>query len=111
MSTLTKVFIILIFLISIGAAAIVATLYGQRTDWHEKFIQEVNQHYYSIQVLKAEAEAREIVIRSLREVIKNQGDKIVLMRGELDSKEAIILTLNRQITDHQRGSRIRWNFR
>ena len=100
MSTLTKVLIILIFLISAGTVAIVATLYGQRVDWQDKFIKEVNQHWYTIQVLRAEAEAREVQIVNLNDLIeKTLNPKITSLAKEVDSKQNIVETLNRQITD------------
>lgn len=99
MSTLTKVLIILIFLISAGTVAILATLYGQRVDWQDKFIKEVNQHWYTIQVLRAEAEAREVQIANKEAVIASLKLKVTSLAEEVDSKENIVETLNRQITD------------
>lgn len=99
MSALTKVFVILIFLISVSTAAILAALYGQRVDWHDKFIKEVNQHYYSIQVLRAEAEAREIEIRNKEKVIEAKDQKIAALQNELNSKEGNIVLLKNQLTD------------
>ena len=99
MSALTKVFVILIFLISVSTAAILAGLYGQRVDWHDKFIKEVNQHYYSIQVLRAEAEAREIEIRNKEKVIEAKDAKIAGLQNELNSKEGNVVLLKNQLTD------------
>ena len=99
MSTTTKVLILLLILVSVSAASITATLYAQRVDWHDKFMKEVNQHQYSIMVLRAEAEAREIQVRNLENVLATRDDKIDGLQAELESKLAIYELLRRQLTD------------
>ena len=99
MSTLTKVLVILIFLVSAGTVAILGALYGQRVDWHDKFIKEVNQHHYSIQVLRAEAEAKQVQIENLQAAVRGLKQSNFDLRGELESKQTIVETRGRQITD------------
>jgi regulator of replication initiation timing len=99
MSTLTKIFVILIFMISVGTVAIVAALYGQREDWHDKYEKEVNQHWANVQMLRAETEAREIQIVTLNREIDAFKQRVEALRGEVDAKETLVATLNRQLVD------------
>lgn len=97
MNTLTKVLIVLTLLISTASAAIIAALHAQRVDWHDKFVKEVNQHYYTVQVMRAEVEAREIQVRNLERVAAVREDEIERLRATIDAKESNIAALTEQL--------------
>lgn len=99
MGILGKIFSILIFLVAVATAAIVAYLHAQREDWHSRYVREVNQHYYNVQVMKAEVEAREIEIASLKALRTAADATITQLRAELTNKEEALKTANNQIIE------------
>lgn len=80
MGLLTKIFIIVVFMVSLVALGIQATLYAHRadSDYKNKWIQEVQAHYQTIGLknseiayFKMELENRKDFIQALQERIKN----------------------------------------
>lgn len=99
MGILGRIFSVLIFFVAAATAAIVAYLHAQREDWHARYVKEVNQHYYNVQVMKAEVEAREIQIASLNALNTTYDATIKSLRAELVNKEDALKTANNQITE------------
>lgn len=99
MNTLNKALIVLVFVMAVASASIISALHAQRVDWHDKFVKEVNQHYYSIQVLRAETEAREIQVRNLEKLIEIKDDRIAELESAVDAKEGNLVHVKDQLTD------------
>jgi regulator of replication initiation timing len=99
MSALSKVFVILILLVATATAVVVAYLFAMRIDFRDKWIKEINQHYYTAQVLKAEVEAREIEVASQKALAQTLATKVGNLQIELGNKEETIKSRDSQITD------------
>jgi hypothetical protein len=76
MSLLTKIFIIMVFMASLVALGVQATLFSQRVDWKDKFVKETHYHYQTIGMkdsevayLKLEVENRKMFIDALHKRI------------------------------------------
>lgn len=97
MSTLSKIFVILVFVIALVKLGIDATLFAQKIDWKDKFVREVGYHYQTQQIKNAEIAARELEIENQRGFIAVLDDKIKTLDVENAAKAARILDLNREL--------------
>jgi len=66
-----------------------ATLLAEESaeDWKEKFLKEVDDHYYSIQKLKADIESRDVEMAQLQEQVSDQALRIKTLEKQLDPKQ------------------------
>lgn len=80
MSLLTKIFIILVFMASLVALGVQATLFAHRVDWKDKFIKETNHHYNTIAIKDSE-------IAYCKAEVKNREDFIAALQKKLDLLE------------------------
>lgn len=99
MSLLSKIFTILVFIIAVANAAIIVALFAMRIDFRDKYVKEVNAHYADIQVLKAEAEAKQIVIENGRSTIALLEQKIRDRDSDLASKDDLVRALEATLAD------------
>jgi hypothetical protein len=97
MSTLSKVFVILVFVIALVKLGIDVTLFAQKTDWKDKFVREVNYHYQTQQIKNAEIAARDLEIENQKSFITVLNEKINTLDTENSSKAARINDLQRQL--------------
>ena len=99
MSTLSKVFVILVFTVAVAKLAIDATLFAQQVDWKDKFVREVNYHYATQQVKNAEIAARDLEIQNLQVFIQILDTKINTLDTENSAKAQRINDLGRMLND------------
>ncbi len=97
MSTLSKVFVILVFVIAIGKLAVDATLFAQKVDWKDKFVREVNYHYQTQLIKNAEIAARDLEIASQKQFIVVLNQRIDMLDVENSAKAARIAELQKQL--------------
>ncbi len=96
MSTLSKVFVILVFLVALVKLGVDATLFAQRVDWKDKFVKEVNYHYQTQQIKNAEIQDLILQRENLNEYNKILTDKITMLDTENSAKSMQIANLQRQ---------------
>jgi myosin heavy subunit len=96
MSTLSKVFVILVFLVALVKLGVDATLFAQRVDWKDKFVKEVNYHYQTQQIKNAEIQDLVLQRENLNEYKKILEDKINMLDIESAAKSQQIANLQRQ---------------
>ncbi len=96
MSTLSKVFVILVFLVALVKLGVDATLFAQRVDWKDKFVKEVNYHYQTQQIKNAEIQDLILQRENLNEFNKILNDKINMLDIESAAKSQQIANLQRQ---------------
>lgn len=99
MSTLSKVFVILVFVIACCKLGVDATLFAQKVDWKDKFVREVNYHYSTQQVKNAEISARDLEIDNQKVFISILNEKINTLDTENSAKAARINDLQRMLND------------
>lgn len=90
MSTLSKVFVILVFMISLVWTGIIATLFAQRVDWKDKFVKEVNHHFQTQEIKNAEIRAGQVEAENLRtyvEVMEAKNDQLGIELASGNSKQ------------------------
>ncbi len=97
MSTLSKVFVILVFVIALVKLGIDVTLFAQKVDWKDKFVREVNYHYQTQQIKNAEIAARELEIENIKSFITILNEKINTIEAENSAKAARIVDLQKQL--------------
>ncbi len=97
MSTLSKVFVILVFVVAVAKVGIDAVLFAQKTDWKDKFVREVNYHYATQQVKNAEIAARDLEIENKKVFIDIQGNKIDTLETENSAKAVRINDLKGEL--------------
>ena len=95
MSTLSKVFVVLVFLASVFFLGITATLFAQKVDWKDKFIKEVNYHYQTQQEKNAE-------IAVMKVEIDNVSANLDTFREKLAQKETELAGRSVRLSDAQR---------
>jgi len=95
MSLLSKIFIILVFVVAVAKLAVDATLFAQRTDWKDKFLKETNWHYQTIHIKNAEIQAQMIEIANLKGFIEIQRDEKRRLETENANKSTRISQLQR----------------
>lgn len=96
MSTLSKVFVILVFLIALVKLGVDATLFAQRVDWKDKFVKEVNYHYQTQQIKNAEIQDLVLQRENMVEYNKILADKNAMLDTENSAKSMQIANLQRQ---------------
>ena len=97
MSLLSKMFVILVFVIALVKLGIDVTLFAQKVDWKDKFVKEVNYHYQTQQIKNAEIAARDMEVDNQRAFIAILSDKINTLDTENSAKAARIGDLQRQL--------------
>ncbi len=97
MSTLSKVFVILVFVAALVKLGIDVTLFAQKVDWKDKFVREVQFHYQTQQIKNAEIAARELEIENQRSFITILNEKINTLDTENSAKAARIGDLQKQL--------------
>ena len=102
MSTLSKVFVILVFIVSLVWTGVVATLFAQRIDWKDKFVKEVNYHYQTQQIKNAEIASARLELDNVRmyvNILKAKNDQLGI---ELAAARAKGQEIQRQL-DYTKG--------
>ena len=97
MSTLSKVFVILVFVIALVKLGIDVTLFAHKTDWKDKFIREVNYHYQTQQIKNAEIAARQMEIENQKNFISILRERINTLDTENAAKATLIESIQRQL--------------
>jgi len=101
MSTLSKLFVVLILVLALILLGVNATLFAMRADFKDKFIKESNYHYQTIAVttaqigdldmqLKGEQHMNEMNkdrIKSIETELTNVKSQLETSRGELELKQ------------------------
>ena len=90
MSLLSKLFVILVFVIALIKLGIDVTLFAQKVDWKDKFIKEVNYHYQTQQIKNAEIAARDMEVENQRAFMAILADRINTLDTENSGKAARI---------------------
>jgi hypothetical protein len=97
MSLLSKLFVILVFVVALVKLGIDVTLFAHKVDWKDKFVKEVNYHYQTQQIKNAEIAAREMEIENNKVFIGILTDRINTLDQENSAKAAFINNLQRQL--------------
>lgn len=97
MSTLTKVFIILVLCASLVSVGIVATLFGMVADFKHKWVTEVNAHYNTLQIKNAEIAAGEIEMENQKLRMDVLNKTIDILNTENASKGSRIADLQKNL--------------
>ena len=97
MSLLSKLFVILVFVVALVKLGIDVTLFAHKVDWKDKFVKEVNYHYQTQQIKNAEIAAREMEIENNKVFIGILTDRINTLDQENSSKAGRINDLQRQL--------------
>jgi septal ring factor EnvC (AmiA/AmiB activator) len=95
MSTLSKVFVVLVFFASVFFLGITATLFAQKVDWKDKFGKEVVYHYQTQQEKNAE-------IAVMKVEIDNVQGNLDILREKLAQKETELAGRSVRLSDAQR---------
>ena len=101
MSILSKVFVILVFVIALVKLGVDVTLFAQKVDWKDKFVKEVNYHYQTQQVKNAEIAARDLEIDNQKSFIGILNDRIAVLDTENSAKAQRINDLVRESVEKQ----------
>ncbi len=88
MSTLSKVFVVLVFVVALFKLGVDATLFAQRVDWKDKFVKEVNYHYQTQHIKNAEISDLNVQVESLNNYNQKLKEKI----DALDNERASLAT-------------------
>ncbi len=97
MSLLSKIFVILVFVVSLVKLGVDVTLFAQKVDWKDKFVKEVNYHYQTQQIKNAEIAARDMEVENQRAFIAVLTDRINIIDTENSAKAARITDLGKQL--------------
>ncbi len=97
MSLLSKLFVILVFVIALVKLGVDVTLFAQKVDWKDKFVKEVNYHYQTQQIKNAEIAARELEIENQRSFLAILNEKITTLDTENSAKASKIQLLEREL--------------
>jgi predicted RNase H-like nuclease (RuvC/YqgF family) len=92
MSTLSKLFVVLVFVVALVKLGVDATLFSMRTDFKDKFVKEVNYHYQTQQIKAAEIADLGAHIDSLKsytDILKTKVDALDTERATLASQLAV----------------------
>lgn len=96
MSTLSKVFVVLVFTVALFKLGVDATLFGQRVDWKDKFVKETNYHYQTQTIKNAEIADLTGQIDNLNNYNQKLKEKIDALDNERNSLGTRIAELTRQ---------------
>ena len=88
MSLLSKLFVILVFVIALVKLGIDVTLFAHKVDWKDKFVKEVNYHYQTQQIKNAEIAAREMEIENNKVFIGVLNERIGIQNGLMTTVHA-----------------------
>jgi len=97
MSTLSKTFVILVFLASVAYVAVQVTLYSLRVDFKDKWIKEVNYHYQTQQVKNSEIAALRVEMDNRKSILDALHQKIGVMEAELAGRSRLLTEVQRQL--------------
>jgi myosin heavy subunit len=95
MSTLSKLFVVMVLVLALVLLGVNATLFAMRADFKHKFVEET-RHHYQTQMIKS-AELAEMSSR-----LQLNSETINAMRGDAQTKEQEIASLNARLADSQR---------
>jgi len=112
MSTLSKLFVVLIMVLALILLGVNATLFAMRADFKDKFVKEVNYHYQTQAVKNAEIgdlsmslgverqmnEMNKDRIKSLETELTNVKSQLETSRGELEVKQTEVDRLTAGLT-------------
>jgi len=101
MSTLSKVFVILVFVIALVKLGVDMTLFAQKVDWKDKFVKEVNYHYQTQQIKNAEIASRDLEVANRNVQIGILNDRIQILDTENAAKALAITQLSKENTEKQ----------
>ncbi|MHC4606181.1 MAG: hypothetical protein ACYTAF_04525 [Planctomycetota bacterium] len=102
MSVLSKVFVILVFIVSLVWTGIIATLFAHRIDWKDKFVKEVNYHYMTQNIKNAEIAAVRLELENVKTYISVLEAKNDQLEIELAAANAKAMEIQRQL-DYTKG--------
>lgn len=97
MSTLSKVFVVLVFIVALVKLGIDATLFAQRLDWKDKFGKEANYHFQTQQIKNAEIADMQASINSLVTYNNTLKQRVEQLDTERSSLSTTIANLTRQL--------------
>jgi len=97
MSLLSKMFVILVFLVALVKLGVDVTLFAQKVDWKDKFVKEVNYHYQTQQIKNAEIAARDVEVDNQRQFVTILNERISVLDTENSAKATRITEINRQL--------------
>ncbi len=97
MSTLSKVFVILVFVVALVKLGIDVTLFAMKTDWKDKYVKEVQYHYQTQQIKNAEIAARDLEIENQRTFITILNEKISTLDVENSNKARMLVELQKSL--------------
>src|SRR5258705_6465326 len=97
MSTLSKVFVVLVLVIALVKLGIDMTLFGMRVDWKDKFEKEVQYHYQALMVKNNEIADMTAQAENLKAYQRDVlMPKMSMLEVENAGKSARIAELQRQ---------------
>lgn len=99
MSTLSKVFVVLVCALALINMGVTATLFAQRVDWKDKFVKEVYYHYQTQQVKNGEIADLDLQRQSLVDYNKMLEEKNRLLEKENSSKSEELTNLQKQFNE------------
>ncbi|MBI4565002.1 MAG: hypothetical protein HY716_09960 [Planctomycetes bacterium] len=102
MSTLSKLFVVLVFMVAMVKLGIDATLFSQRVDWKDKFVKEANYHHQSLQIKSAEISDLALQIDNLKSYNDILKTKVENLDVERSSLATTIADLTRRYDDVQK---------
>jgi hypothetical protein len=82
MSTLSKVFVILVLLVAVMKLGVDVALFAHRVDWKDKYIKEADWNVQNQQMKNAEIADLELQKTNFKEYIGILGGKIQLLESE-----------------------------
>lgn len=99
MSMLSKVFIILVFVVACVKLGVDVTLFAQKVDWKDKFVKEVNYHYQTQQVKNSEIAAMRVEMDNRAAMLEVQRQKNAVLETELAARSARLSDAQRQLNN------------
>lgn len=99
MSLLTKIFIILVFMVSLVALGVQTTLYAHRTDFKAKWEQEVQYHYQTIGLKDSEIEYLKMESLNREKFNKALQKRIDILTHENSIHVTRVADLDRRYTE------------
>jgi predicted nucleic acid-binding Zn-ribbon protein len=84
MSTLTKVFIILVFFITLFMGAVISVYFSQRIDWKDKYLKETQSHQSTIQYFAVE---KGVLLQKNKE-LKDKIESLTTINNRLEAEIA-----------------------
>jgi len=99
MSLLTKIFIILVFMVALVALGVQATLFSHRVDWKAKWVQEINYHYQTIGLKDSEIAYWQMEVANRKDFIKALEARINILVHEKAVQESRIADLDRLLVE------------